>query len=329
MSLDDQNNPNPKDPLVRQLFPIRGFSLDDAVDSYEAREGPNWELPDEFPTPQLQRKYRGKAIIRTDECLAYCGFCFEVERVEDKTVSRKRGIFSQMWDKTLDYLRDHEEIIEVIFSGGDPLLVNTEVLDSRLADIRDIPHIRFIRLHTRALTFNPYRFDDELVDVLKKYSVTAIGFHITHSNELTEEAREVGERFSEHGFRCIEYANIPLLCGVNDEVETMRELFLDLYGFGIKPYYLFHGMPGSPASDTFRTSVRTGVSLINALKRDDPNLAIPEYVIVHHTGKHTVPLEENGTPEFQYTQNHDGHPIIKFKNWRGNWETYLDRLDNS
>jgi hypothetical protein len=66
---------------------------------------------------------------------------------------------------------------------------------------------------------------------------------------------------------------------------------------------------------------------MNKLKRHISNTAMPEYIIAHDTGKKTVPESEKGTPDFCYEKDKNGWPIIRFKNWKGNWVTYLDALD--
>ncbi len=325
MGLDDQGNPSSSDPIVRQTFPIRGFSIDTALDSHD-RENINWELPEEMPTPILQHKYTKKALFRIpNSCLGYCGFCFEVGRVGDKQ-SKKESVNDLLWEKSIEYIEQHPEIVEVILSGGEPLLLDNEKLESKLADVRAIPHIRSVRIHTRALTFNPYRFDDGLVDMLKRHRVTELGVHMCHPNELTDSVKEALDKFEEIGYGGIlKMGQIPLLKGINNDPDVLEELFMRMYAdFGIKPYYLIHSIPWSPGANQFRTSVKEGVRLMNSMKRHIPNVAMPEYIIVHHKGKHTVPLEENGTPEFQYGSNDAGHPVIKFKNWKGKWETYLD-----
>jgi len=119
-------------------------------------------------------------------------------------------------------------------------------------------------------------------------------------------------------------AQTPLIKGVNDSADVLRELFMGLYVAGVKPYYLLHNMPNIPAASSQRTSVRRGVELMLSLKRHISNPAMPEYIIVGKTGKKTVPLELDGTPEFQHEKNSDGYPIIRFKNWKGEWVEYLD-----
>ena len=329
MELDEQGNPSPSDPLVKQTFPIRGFAIDTSVDSYvdNVSTNKNWELPGDMKTPILQHKYTQKVLFRIpNACLAYCGFCFEVERVEDKR-AKKQGVNENLWRQSIDYIKGHPEVMEVILSGGEPLLLDNETLEEKLSDIRSIPHIKAIRVHTRALTFNPYRIDEDLVEIFKKYRVNEMGIHMCHPNELTPEVKEALGKFDEQGYGGIlKMGQTPLLKGINDNKEVLQELFIRMYTeFGIKPYYLLHSIPWSPGANQYRTDVKTGVRIINAMKGHIPNIAIPEYIIVHHTGKKTVPLEPGGTPEFQYTQNENGHPIVRFRNWKGNWETYLDR----
>lgn len=326
MKMDDKGDPLPSDPIVKQTFPIRGFRLDFSEDSYDGSTESNWELPRDMVTPIMQHKYTNKVIIRTqNSCLGYCGFCFEVARVEDKTTTKK-SVNETIWNQSMRYIEEHQEIAEVILSGGDPLLLDNNSLDGRLSDIRSIPHVKAIRVHTRALTFNPFRIDDGLVGLFKRYRVNALGIHICHPNELTEEMKEAVNRFDNLGYgSIIKLGQTPLLNGINNDAEILKELFMRMYTeFHIKPYYLFHSIPWSPSANDYRTSVKEGVILMKALKRHIPNVAMPEYVIVHHEGKQTVPLEEDETSRFQYAQNERGKPIVRFKNWRGNLETYLD-----
>jgi lysine 2,3-aminomutase len=63
------------------------------------------------------------------------------------------------------------------------------------------------------------------------------------------------------------------------------------------------------------------------LKRHKSNIALPEYIIAHYNGKITVPLELDGTPEFRYSKDGEGNPIVRFLNWKGNWVEYPDAKD--
>ncbi len=67
--------------------------------------------------------------------------------------------------------------------------------------------------------------------------------------------------------------------------------------------------------------------MIKKLKRHKSNIAIPEYIVAHYNGKVTVPLEINGTPEFIYTKDKKGNPIVRFLNWKEKWVEYPDTED--
>jgi lysine 2,3-aminomutase len=98
---------------------------------------------------------------------------------------------------------------------------------------------------------------------------------------------------------------------------------MSLYALKVKPYYFFHAMPETLGAEQFRTTVRHGAELVSRLKRRISNAAMPEYVILHSTGKHMVPLEPQGTENFQYLSG----GRIRFKNWKGEWCEYLDGSD--
>jgi lysine 2,3-aminomutase len=222
----------------------------------------------------------------------------------------------------MGYLRNNQEVEEVILSGGEPLMHSDEQLEQVLAELRNLGRALAIRIHTRALTFNPFRITRELVELLCRYELTAIGLHVAHPNEITPEFRAAVKRLRTAA--PILFANIPLLKGINDNIETMRALCLTLYSVGVVPHYLYHFMPHSPGATEFRTSVQAGVDIIRSLKRRISNLAVPEFVLPHSSGKHTMPLlAENEAPTHRGFDS-KGNPVIRYTNWQGEQVEYLD-----
>ncbi|MGB8957063.1 MAG: hypothetical protein WCC10_16960, partial [Tumebacillaceae bacterium] len=120
------------------------------------------------------------------------------------------------------------------------------------------------------------------------------------------------------------FANIPLLGGINDTVETMHDLGMKLYATGVIPMYLYHFMPFSPGSSEFRTSVQKGVDIIRALKRRISNLAVPEFVLPHASGKHTMPLLAEGEEPPRRAVDANGNAVVRYTNWRGQLVEYYD-----
>jgi lysine 2,3-aminomutase len=314
IQVDEPLAPAPNDPIWAQFVPTFA-DPDTRIGDFDE----NWELPEEMINPIVQHKYQNRINLRIqNRCLAYCMYCFEAKRVLD-TASRKGAFTHSHFEDGLEYVRRNPGIEEVVISGGEPLILSNEVLGGILNQLRQIKQIKAIRIQTRALTHNPYRLDAELIDLLKRYDVTAMAFHVTHPVELNDAVEKVLDRFGDRGCRTMLLCHTPLLKGINDSVETLTNLFMRLFTLKIKPYYLLHAMPHTVGAERFRTTVRRGVELLREIKRHYTNPAVPEYVIVHAKGKHTVPMELDGTSEFQYVKG-----VIRFRNWKGEWCEYLD-----
>lgn len=313
----------------QQFFPL-GKMYTKGYDSYDGME--NWEDVSEFPTSNIHHKYTNRALIRFRSCLSKCNFCFEALGSLEKKPSKNKLFDWDDWNKTLEYLKKNKDVEEIILSGGEPLLYSDEILDKIFKDIKNIKDksgkskIRFIRIHTRVLTHNPFRINKKLALIFKKYKVNTIIFSVTHFSEITPEFITTVKNLRKWmGSEAPIFAShTTLIKGINDNKDKLWQLFSKLYELNIKPYYLLHTMPHIPYGNKQRIPVRRGIELLKALKRHKSNIAIPEYIIPHINGKITIPLEMNGTPEFIYSKDRNGNPIIKFKNWKNKWVTYLD-----
>jgi lysine 2,3-aminomutase len=315
----DQGGPAADDPLWLQVAP-RSMS-EDAPYGYDG-ETENWELPAEMVTPIAQRKYDNRIIVRyANTCHSYCQFCYEALRTLDKD-SVKASFDRAYWAETLDYLRVSPQIEEVILSGGEPLMHSNDQLDRALCDLREARPDLVLRIHTRALTFNPYRIDEGLVDVMRRRGVQAIGLHVTHPRELSEDfVRAVTQLQSAVP---ILFANVPLLAGVNDTPEIMRDLCMNLYRTGVHAGYLYHFMPHSPAAGHFRVPIERGVEIMMALRRHISSPAVPEYVLPHATGKYTVSLLQSPDDLPRYETDSSGVRMLSIVNWQGQRVQYPD-----
>ncbi|WP_407274886.1 radical SAM protein [Dickeya ananatis] len=227
-------------PLWRQVVP---FWLDDGATGYDG-ESENWELSHEMKTPICQHKYDNRVILRmVNTCNSYCQFCFEALRTL-KVDSEKENAGRKAFQDSLNYIRNTPGVEEVILSGGDPMMLTDAKLDECLGAIRNIRDSLLIRIHSRSLTFNPYRITDTLLDILRRHRVNAFGVHVCHPLELSDTFRDAVKRIQQ--VVPIVFSNMPLLRGVNDNEDTLRQLFIELYRMGVKPYYLYHFMPFSP-----------------------------------------------------------------------------------
>ncbi len=313
------NRPHPSDPLWRQFIP--GWAEEQTDYGYDGHTE-NWEMAGEMVTPIAQHKYDNRIIVRlANVCLSYCQFCYEALRTLEKD-SSKDSFQQKYWDDTVDYVRRTPAVEEVILSGGEPLMQPDEQLDRVLSDLNNVGRAIIKRIHTRSLTFNPFRTTPELIEIFSHRKVNAVGLHVTHPNEITQNFLEAVDRL--HGAVPILFANIPLLKTINDDKELMHILGMKLYACGVIPHYLYHFMPHSPGTMEFRTSVQTGVDIVRSLKRHISNMAVPEFVVPHHTGKYSPPLLEENEKRPRRTIDRAGHSVFHYTNWLGQEVDYPD-----
>lgn len=298
-------------PLMRQVIPYWDEEPDGGYDA----QTDNWELAHEMKTPICQHKYDNRVILRiANVCNAYCQFCFEALRTIDLKAG-KQTLKPDSWKDTIAYIKVTPEIEEVILSGGEPLMVNDQKLERYLDDLRSIGSELLIRLHTRALSFNPYRITDKLIDMLDRYKVNAVGVHVCHPSEISDEFHAALQKIQR--VVPITFANIPLLAKVNDDYEILCKLFFDLYRIGVVPYYLYHYMPFSPGSGEYGSSVTRMIQIMKRIKRHKSNIAVPEYVLPHAKGKFTVPLLEKTDRVPSLIEGEHGAKYYQFENWQG------------
>ncbi|MGZ0716987.1 KamA family radical SAM protein [Pseudomonas palleroniana] len=299
-------------PLWRQVVPYWNELAQNDYDGISE----NWELHHEMKTPICQHKYDNRVILRmTNTCNAYCQFCFEALRTLQVGTEKPNANTNSFLD-SLEYIRNTPAIEEVILSGGDPLMLSDRKLEENLAALRSISDDLLIRIHSRALSFNPFRVTDELVAMLEKYKVNAFGLHVCHPLELSDDFARAVKRIQ--SVVPIVFSNMPLLRGVNDDEHTLHTLFIDLYRMGVKPYYLYHFMPFSPGASEYKASISHAIALMKRLKRRVSNIAMPEYVLPHAQGKFTVPIMDFDKPdELPRFEMRDGQRYYTFQSWNG------------
>jgi lysine 2,3-aminomutase len=194
-------------------------------------------------------------------------------------------------ERMVEYVRDHPEIRDVIVSGGDPLTLPAAKLRFFLDNLAAIPHVDVIRIGTRVPVTLPQRlFDEELIGLLASAEKVWIQTHFNHPREITPEAARVCKALLQAGMPVNNHT--VLLKGVNDSLETMRELMRALLRIKVRPYYLFHCDPVTGAGH-FRTSVWKGLEIVEGLRGHLSGLGIPTYVVDSPHGGGKIPLMPN------------------------------------
>lgn len=233
----------------------------------------------------MEHKYDSTVLLLVSNvCEGICRYCFR-KRV---FIHPKREILDDI-EGMSDYLSDHPEVTNVLITGGDPLILSTNKLERLINQLWQIEHIRFIRIGTRMISFNPYRIlkDPSLCRMIEQYSQPDkkiyIMAHFTHHRELTDVALKAVHHLQRAG--AILANQCPLIRGVNDDPDTLAELMVSTTAAGIVPYYLFQCRPAL-GNHNFTVPLEEGYRIAEGAKEQLSGLAKRfRYVMSHATGK--------------------------------------------
>ena len=239
---------------------------------------------EQSPIPFLIHRYADRVLIlATDECAMYCRFCLRKRRV-----GKKGAIGADEFQAIINYIANRPNVREVIFSGGDPLMISDDVLDKMLQKIRQISHVKIIRFHTRMLMATPARITPELGTMLKKYAPVYLICHFNVPEEITAESQKAISLLADAGI--ILGNQSVLLRGINDSPLILSSLWRTLAELRVRPYYLHHPDPIAGTAH-FRLSVRKGLAIYRAAEKIS-GLCVPRYVLDMPSGHGKVALHE-------------------------------------
>lgn len=235
-------------------------------------------------TPYLVHQYYNRVLLlSTGRCISYCRYCFRRE-----FTARSSGFISKDHIKTVcAYLTAHDEVQEVLVSGGDPMSGSFGEIQHLLRRLRSIRSDLLIRLCTRAPIFAPELFTEEIIALLRSVRPLWVIAHINHPAELGKPQRAALARCVNAGLPV--QTQTVLLHGVNDEPSTLAELFHALVCMGIKPGYLFqtdlaHG------TAHFRVPLGKAARIWKALQRQLSGLSLPQFAVDLPDGGGKFPL---------------------------------------
>ncbi len=271
---------DPSCPIRRQIVPLYE-EVNPEVQKFCQPDA----LKEEGEIPNLTHRYPDRVLLTvTTMCPVYCRHCMRKRKVGKP----ERAITEEEFKKAYDYIKGNPQIKEVLISGGDPLVLNTERLFYFVEKLKGIEHIEVIRIGTRTPVILPQRFfDNQLLRFLEKHSPLWIVTHFNHPKEITKEAKLAVRNILRTGNPVLNQT--VLLKGINDDPETLEVLFRRLISIGIKPYYLFHCDPIEGVVH-FRTSLEEGLKIVAALRGRLSGLAQPTYALDLPGGRGKVPL---------------------------------------
>lgn len=198
------------------------------------------------PLPGMQHKYRETVLFfpsHGQTCHAYCTYCFRWPQfvgMEDFKFANREV------SSLVEYLKQHEEVNSVLFTGGDPMIMKASVLRRYIEPLLEpeLDHLVSIRIGTKSPAYWPFRFtsDDDADDVLRLFEQVAargknlaIMAHYSHPRELdTEDAQNAVRRIRSSGavVRC----QAPLIRHVNDDPKTWSDMWKRQLVLGAIPF---------------------------------------------------------------------------------------------
>lgn len=238
------------------------------------------------PVEGIVHRYPDRVLLKAVHiCPVYCRFCFRREMVGPKG----DGMLStDALERALDYIRTHDEIWEVILTGGDPLVLSPRRLTTIMQGLASIAHVRIVRFHTRVPVVDPAHVDQALVDAIRSSGKTTyVALHANHPREMTPEAKSACARLIDNGIVMV--SQTVLLKGINDDAAVLAELMRTFVEWRIKPYYLHHP-DKAPGTGHFRVSVAQGQAIVGALRGTLSGLCQPTYVLDIPGGHGKTPI---------------------------------------
>ena len=288
----------PGDPIYRQCIPSEEELTDTSGQPDPLKED------DHSPVSRLHHRYPDRVLlVATNNCAMYCRFCTRKRNISDRTTA----ITKEELARVAEYLHDHEEVHDVLISGGDPLTLPLVMLEEIIGAVRSVPHIDIVRIGTRIPCVDPERITEELCSMLKKYHPLYINVQFNSPAEITPRSQRACSMLADAG---IQLGNQSvLLKGVNDSPEVMKELVRKLLGMRVKPYYLF--IPDMVrGTGHFRTSLETGLQIIHSIQGWMSGMATPQLVIDMENGGGKVPL----SPGYMINKEDGKYTFRNFEN---------------
>jgi lysine 2,3-aminomutase len=265
------------------------------------------------PVPDVVHRYPDRVLfLVTRYCSTYCRYCTRSRMVGHKQTRQLPR--RERWAQAVAYIASHPEVRDVLLSGGDPLTLPDQDLEWLLKELRAIKHVEMIRIGTKVPMVLPQRITPALLKMLKNYPPLYMSVHCTHPSELTIESEEAFIRLADAGIPL--GSQTVLLAGINDDVQTLKQLFHGLLRVRVRPYYLYQCDP-ILGSSHFRTPVETGIEIMRKLQGNTTGYAVPKFVIDAPGGGGKIPVG----PDYIVSQTPD---VTVLRNYEGKLYRYPD-----
>ena len=302
---------DPRCPIRMRAVP----TLPETIIAPEDLEDPLHEDVDS-PTPGITHRYPDRALfLLTDQCSMYCRHCTRRRYAGELDQPRRH---SEIED-AIAYIRETKGIRDVLLSGGDPFTLSTNHLEGIIAPLYEIPHVEIIRYGTSVPAVLPQRINESLINMLKKYQPVWINTHFNHPKEITQRSRLALSQMADAGF--VLGNQTVLMRGLNDCPYIIKELCQRLVENRVRPYRLYQCDLSSGISH-FRTSISTGIHIVEHLSGHTTGFAVPEFMVDLPGGGGKMPVN----PRYMISQS---DRVVIFRNYEGVIAKYIEPQDTS
>ncbi|MCR5302728.1 MAG: KamA family radical SAM protein [Lachnospiraceae bacterium] len=285
-------------------YPINMMALPSAYENDDSGELDPMSEEYTNPAPCVTRRYPNRLIINvTSSCAMFCRHCQRRRRIgESDRIESEENISA-----AIEYIKNTPEIRDVLITGGDPLMLPDEMLESIISRVRAIEHVEIVRIGSRVPVTMPQRITQELCDMLSKYHPLFMNLQFNHPGELTGDAVRACERLADAG---IPLGNqMVFLKGINNDKYIVQLLNEGLLKARVRPYYIFHPKQVR-GTKHFEITVEEGLKIMKYLRGRTSGLAIPQYIVNAPHGLGKIPLLPN------YIEESD-EEHVKLKTWEG------------
>jgi len=264
------------------------------------------------PAPLISRLYPDRLIINvTNMCSMFCRHCLRRKDIGHKDLVYSRAQLRQ----ALDYIKENEEIRDVLLTGGDALSLSDHQLDWILTELGKIPHVEIKRLGSRMPCVLPQRVTSQLCKMLEKHDPVYLNTQYNHPKEITVEAQKAVDMLTKAGV--VVRDQTVLLKGINNDPHVMKVLMHEMLRIKVAPYYIFN-CKKVEGIQHFRTSIQEGLNIMEHLRGYTSGMAVPTYIITAPEGRGKTPI----APQYLLNPNLDGDALIR--TWGGHVLRYQD-----
>lgn len=256
---------NPNDPLLRQVLAVSAEQQQVSGYSSDPLNEKQYNV-----LPGLIHKYKSRVLLTlSGGCAVHCRYCFRRHfPYQDNRIG------DAQLNAILRYIDNDPAIMEVIFSGGDPLLLQDHRLKTIIEQIAAIKHVDFLRIHTRLPVVIPERITTPLINaLLGTRLISTVVIHCNHPNEIDAHLKNQLLSLKKQGIYLLNQS--VLLKGVNDHIHTLAALSHKLYQAGALPYYL-HQLDPVSGTAHFAVTDQAACLLHQQLQKTLPGFLVPK-----------------------------------------------------